>query len=218
MNILAVNAGSSSFKFKLFNTANETVLAQGAVERIGGHSSAFQYRSGKIRAEGALKAPDHLPAVQHAIAFLKKARSLRLDGVGFKTVFAKDFTRSTLIDERVVAGLEAYIPVMPLHNPAYLACIRTFQSLTPDVPLAAVFETAFHETVPPHARELGLPRAWVKKAWLAPIRVPWRLAPMGVGTRAADDKGAWAENWAGAAPPHLLSSRRKLVSMRRLGR
>lgn len=163
MNILAVNAGSSSFKFKLFNAAAETVLAQGAVERIGGNASAFQYRSGETRAEGALKAPDHLPAVRHAIDFLKTARAPRLDGVGFKTVFAKGFTRSTLIDEHVIAGLEAYIPVMPLHNPAYLACIRTFQSLAPDVPLAAVFETAFHETIPPHARELGLPRAWTEK-------------------------------------------------------
>ena len=163
MNILAVNAGSSSFKFKMFNTAAETVLAQGAVERIGGNASPFQYRSDEISAEGALKAPDHLSAVRHAIDFLKKTRSLRLDGVGFKTVFAKGFTRSALIDEHVLAGLEAYIPVMPLHNPAYLACIRTFQSLTPDVPLAAVFETAFHETIPPHARELGLPRAWAEK-------------------------------------------------------
>lgn len=162
MNILAVNAGSSSFKFKLFNTAAETVLAQGAVERIGGNASPFRYEADERSAEGALKAPDHLTAVRHAIDFLKKTRSLRLDGVGFKTVFAEGFTRSALIDEHVVAGLEAYIPVMPLHNPAYLACIRTFQSLTPDVPLAAVFETAFHETLPPHARELGLPRAWTE--------------------------------------------------------
>ena len=160
MKILAVNAGSSSFKFKRIDTADESVSAAGAVERIGALASEFRFTAGEQTAEGTLNAPDHLPAVRAAVQFLDDCGLLSLDGAGFKTVFAKGFTRSVLIDEKVEAGLEAYIPVMPLHNPAYLSCIRAVRSLAPGIPMAAVFETAFHETLPPHVRELGLPRRW----------------------------------------------------------
>ena len=86
-----------------------------------------------------------------------------LAGVGFKTIIAKDIWRSALIDDDVIRALEAYIPLAPTHNPAYIASIRSFQKLLPNTPLVAVFETWFHQTIPDYAYEFGVPRTWVKK-------------------------------------------------------
>jgi acetate kinase len=172
MNILVANVGSSSYKFHVLDPDTEDVLARGGVERIGNPPSRYAYRA-RNRAEqaGQLNAPDHVAAIRHALAFLSDdadgpplLRSLGdLDGVGFKTVFAQGFLSSAVIDEAVVAGLEAYIPVLPLHNPAYIASIRAFERLAPKVPRVAVFETWFHETMPDYAREFGVPRAWVRE-------------------------------------------------------
>lgn len=171
MRILVSNVGSSSYKFRLFEMEGERLLAEGGVERIGNPPSRYSYRSAAWRTEGVLEAPDHLAAIHHVMAFLTDSaegppvlRSIgELDGVGFKAVFAKGYLTSAVVDEGVIAGLEAYIPILPVHNPAYIAAIRAFQELAPGVPLVAVFETWFHQTLPPYAQELGVPRSWVRE-------------------------------------------------------
>lgn len=169
MKILVSNVGSSSYKFQLLDMATERVLARGGVERIGNAPSAYKY-SGGPEVQGTIDAPNHLAAIRHAVDYLLDASegdpilsSLDdVDGVGFKTVFAKGITSSALIDESVIAAMEALIPVVPVHNPAYIASIRAFQELAPGKPLGAVFETWFHESMPDYAREFGVPRAWVR--------------------------------------------------------
>ena len=86
-----------------------------------------------------------------------------IDGIGFKTVFAKDIWQSAIIDQSVIQALEAYIPLAPLHNRAYLAAIRSFQKLLPKIPLVAVMETWFHQSIPDYAYEFGIPRYWLEK-------------------------------------------------------
>ncbi|MDA1190791.1 MAG: acetate/propionate family kinase [Candidatus Poribacteria bacterium] len=172
MKVLVSNVGSSSFKFRLFDMTTEREIAQGGIERVGNPPSRFSYQASNGRsAKGELDAPNHRAAIDHTIRFLMEdvgedtilPNLSDLSGVGFKTVFAKGCTGSAVIDESVVEALEAYIPILPVHNPAYIAAIRAFEQLAPIVPRVAVFETWFHETMPPHARELGVPREWVEK-------------------------------------------------------
>jgi acetate kinase len=172
MIILVSNVGSSSYKFQLFDMTTERVLARGGVERIGNPPSRYRYSApGMPESTGEMNAPDHLAAIAHALAFLLAERNGvrilagldHLDGVGFKTVFAKGVTSSAIIDETVIAAMEAYIPVVPVHNPAYIASIRAFERLSPSTPRIAVFETWFHETIPDYAREFGVPRSWVRE-------------------------------------------------------
>ncbi len=172
MIVLVSNVGSSSYKFRVIDMSREQTLARGGVDRIGDPPSAYAYGTGEsASSSGEMDAPDHLAAIEHALAFLSDNREGdaivpgldKLGGIGFKTVFATGLTSSALIDDHVVRGLEDRIPLVPVHNPAYIASIRAFQRLAPTVPLVAVFETWFHETLPDYAREFGVPRSWVEE-------------------------------------------------------
>ena len=169
MKVLVSNVGSSSYKFSLLDMTTEDVIAKGRVERIGDAVSPYEYAVTEGKAgRGSVAAPAHIDAVAHVMDFLVGEMhgapvlgSLKeLDAVGFKTVFAKGHVSSAIIDEDVIAGLEAYIPILPAHNPAYLASIRAFERVAPSVPRVAVFETWFHETMPAYAAELGVPKSW----------------------------------------------------------
>ena len=172
MIVLVANVGSSSYKFQLIEMPTERTLARGGVERIGNAPSRYSYSSedGET-SSGDLHAPNHLAAIEHSAEFLTSGTAKRkilhgldaLGGIGLKAIFAKGHTSSALIDENIVNALEAYIPLVPLHNPAYIASIRAFERLAPSVPQAAVFETWFHETLPDYAREFGVPRSWVEQ-------------------------------------------------------
>ena len=87
----------------------------------------------------------------------------QLDGIGFKTILARGYWRSARITEDVIDALETSTPLAPMHNPAYIASIRAFQDLLPTMPLVAVFETWFHQTIPDYAAEFGVPRFWVEQ-------------------------------------------------------
>jgi acetate kinase len=167
--VLVSNVGSSSYKFSLLDMATEDVIAKGRVERIGDASSPYDYAvTGGKAGQGVVAAAAHVDAVTHVMDFLvgelhgpPALPSLsELGAVGFKTVFAKGYASSGIIDDAVIEGLEAYIPILPAHNPAYVASIRAFERLAPSVPRVAVFETWFHETMPAYAAELGVPRSW----------------------------------------------------------
>ena len=168
MLILCANVGSTSFKYQIINVETSHSLVKGMVERIGNPPSLFNHSvPGIPEIEGEIDAKNHNAAIAHAISLITDAEIpavkdfKELAGVGFKTIIAKDIWRSALIDDDVISALEAYIPLAPTHNPAYIASIRGFQELLPDTPLVAVFETWFHQTIPDYAYEFGVPRTWV---------------------------------------------------------
>ena len=170
MRILCANVGSTSFKYQIIDIETTTSLVKGGVERIGDSPSAFTHAvPGKPTVEGEIDAPTHTDAIAHTIRLITDAEvgclaNLgQLDGVGFKTILAKGYWRSARITEDVIAALEASTPLAPMHNPAYIASIRSFQELLPATPLVAVFETWFHQTIPDYAAEFGVPRFWVEQ-------------------------------------------------------
>ena len=170
MLILCANVGSTSFKYQIIDVQTSQSVVKGVVERIGNPPSPFTHAlPDKPTVGGEVDAPDHNAAIAHAIDLITHPEQgtvqdlNALAGVGFKTIFAKGIWRSALITAEVINALEAYIPLAPVHNPAYIASIRAFQELLPNTPLVGVFETWFHHTIPDYAYEFGLPRDWVEK-------------------------------------------------------
>lgn len=170
MRILCANVGSTSFKYQIINMTTETSLVKGGVERIGNSPSAFTHAvPGKPSRAGEIDAPTHTDAIAHAMNLIADtevgclADLGELDGVGFKTILAQGYWRSARITEEVIAALDAATPLAPMHNPAYIASIRAFQELLPAMPLVAVFETWFHQSLPDYAAEFGVPRFWVEQ-------------------------------------------------------
>ena len=169
MRILCANVGSTSFKYRIIDVETSRSLVKGMVERIGNPPSLFTHSvPGNPEIHGEIDAGAHNAAIAHAINLITDDKAgvvkdfKELAGVGFKTIVAKDIWRSALITDDVIKALEAYIPLAPTHNPAYIASIRGFQELLPNTPLVAVFETWFHQTIPDYAYEFGVPRTWVK--------------------------------------------------------
>ena len=162
MKILCANVGSTSFKYEILDLDYSISIVKGNIERIGNHPSYFTHvgLSG-TPITGEIDVPDHSAAIQHTITQIGDLS--KLAGIGFKTVFGKGIWRSALINEKVIQALVDYIPLAPLHNPAYIASIRAFQYLLPKMPLVAVFETWFHQTIPDYAYDFGVPRSWVEK-------------------------------------------------------
>ena len=144
MNILVPNLGSTSLKYQLIDFPAETVITKGRFERIG---------------QPGGDAASHREAIQHTLA-LPDA----VDAVGFKAVHGgPDYRGSYRIDANLLAAMRQYEPAAPLHNGIYLTAMETFQELRPGLPLVAVFETAFHRTMPEHAAQYGVPKAWAQE-------------------------------------------------------
>jgi len=164
MKILVINCGSSSIKYQLYDADIEQVLAKGTVARIGEEGSYHNYEAKNVKLHEEI----HVPS--HRSGFELIAQSL-LDGnygvikdlsevsaVGHRTVHGGDtFIESTVINEDVIEKMEACIPLAPLHNPANLMGIREARRILPDVPHVAVFDTAFHQTMPPKAYLYAIP-------------------------------------------------------------
>lgn len=160
--ILIINCGSSSLKFSFYDTADASRQAGGLVERIGAEGTRLKYRGphGEITRD--------LPrgGFDEAVRIIMATLTSQEEGVfvGEVTLIAhrvvhggEKFTQGTLITEQVLAQIEALGPLAPLHNPVNLAGIRALRKLFPSVPQVAVFDTAFHHTLPPHAYLYGLP-------------------------------------------------------------
>ncbi|MFD4879680.1 acetate kinase [Streptomyces sp. NPDC058420] len=161
--VLVLNSGSSSVKYQLLDMAAGTRLAVGLVERIGEETSRFQHThvdTGAVREWTG-------PILDHEAALKAVAEELTRDGlgldspelaaIGHRVVHGgKTFTEPTVIDEAVLAEIERLIPVAPLHNPANLVGIRTAMALRPDLPQVAVFDTAFHTTMPESAARYAI--------------------------------------------------------------
>ncbi|NLH82800.1 MAG: acetate kinase [Phyllobacteriaceae bacterium] len=160
--ILTLNCGSSSLKYQLFDGCAERVLAKGLVSRIGETRGRIEHRAGAFAETRDLAIPDHAAAVTLLLEMLGHAASgfdlAAIDGVGHRVVHGGDaFCESVTIDEGVIAEIEAWVPFAPLHNPANLIGIREAMAVFPNATHTAVFDTAFHQTMPPEAYVYPLP-------------------------------------------------------------
>lgn len=164
MKILVANLGSTSFKYRLFDMANERVLARGGVERIGSREGRCFVEAGGQKHEAVLEARDHAVAVKLCLKQLAENRCLEnpreLAAIGFKTVHAQGLTGVHRVDERVLAAMEAYADVAPAHNPPYVKTMRLLAKELPDLPLVAAFETGFHKDISAAQRLYAVPLKW----------------------------------------------------------
>jgi acetate kinase len=134
MNILVPNLGSTSFKYQVLEMPEESVLARGRSERVRDYREAIE----QVDLSGTT-----------------------IDAVALKAVHGGPRYRGTyVIDDRVIAAIEEYLPAAPAHNAIYLTAIRAFREAMPGIPLVAAFETEFHVTMPEHAARYGVPRDW----------------------------------------------------------
>ncbi len=169
-NVLVVNCGSSSLKYQLLDMDGEELLARGQIERIGQATGTHTFnRPGRDTLQREQPVPDHQAALASLLGALTDPeqgaiRDLgEIAAVGHRVVHAGEkYACSVRIDEDVVAALEECIPLAPLHNPANLAGIRATQAAAaqhgvPDLPMVAVFDTAFHQTLPDRAFIYPLP-------------------------------------------------------------
>src|SRR5438034_2057640 len=167
MKILVANLGSTSFKYRLFDMADERVLARGGVERIGSKESKCFVEVAGRREETTLAAKDHAVAVQLCLRQLTDQKCLQspkeLAAIGFKAVHAQGLTGVQRVDDKVLAAMEAYNDVAPAHNPPYVTAMRLLARELPEIPLVAAFETGFHETIPPAQKLYAVPREWAEK-------------------------------------------------------
>ena len=165
MNVLVINAGSSSLKYQLLNPETEQVLAKGLCERIG-IDGKFTYKAdGKQAIKAAdVAMPTHSEAIKAVLDALVDAENgvvgsmKEIDAVGHRVVHGGEkFAQSVLITDEVMAAIEECNPLAPLHNPANIIGIKACQELMPGTPMVAVFDTAFHQTMPEVAYTYALP-------------------------------------------------------------
>lgn len=170
MNVLVINCGSSSLKFQLIDAASEKVLAKGICERIGIDGRLTYQPVGGEKTKEDLPMPTHTEAIQfviHALTDAERGVVAHLDeinAVGHRVVHGGEkFASSTLITEEVKKAIEECNELAPLHNPANLIGIEACEKLMPGVPMVAVFDTAFHQTMPEKAYMYGLPYGYYEK-------------------------------------------------------
>ena len=171
MKVLVINAGSSSLKYQLMDTDTRTVLAKGLCERIGIDGRLTHKVPAKdLKLELEIAMPTHAEAIQSVLDALTSAehgviRSMsEIDAVGHRVVHGGEkFAASARIDADVMAALEECIPLAPLHNPANITGIKACQAVMPSTPMVAVFDTAFHQTMPAKSYIYALPYEYYEK-------------------------------------------------------
>ena len=165
---MAVNAGSSSLKFQLIEMPEETVIAKGQVERIGLNDSIFTLKFDGKKIEFIQDIADHKIAINLLLAQLKENNIItdlnEITGVGHRVVAGGEwFNKSVVVDEEVLNKIERLAAYAPLHNPANAMGIRVFQELLPNAVSVAVFDTAFHQTLPRENYLYSLPYEYYTK-------------------------------------------------------
>ena len=165
MKIIAVNAGSSSLKFQLLKMPEEAVLASGIVERIGIANSVIKIKRNGEKIEEEVAVENHRVAVElllNKLVELDIVESIDdIDGVGHRVVHGGEkFAQSVVITDEVIQAIEDVSDLAPLHNPANLTGIRAFQEALPHIKGVAVFDTAFHQTMPKESYLYGVPYDW----------------------------------------------------------
>lgn len=169
MNVLVINCGSSSLKYQLINSDTEAVLAKGLCERIGIDGRLVYQKAGSDKEITEAPMPTHKEAIQMVLDALTNDKtgaieSLKeVNAVGHRVVHGGEkFASSVVITDEVIAAVEECNDLAPLHNPANLIGIRVCSELMPGVPQVAVFDTAFHQTMPAKAYLYGLPIEYYK--------------------------------------------------------
>ena len=171
MNILVINCGSSSLKFQLIDSETEKCIAKGICERIGIEGSQITYTpAGGEKEQTVTPMPDHTEAIRLVLEALTNektgvVKSLdEIGAVGHRIVHGGEkFAASTIITDEVMKAIEECNDLAPLHNPANLIGINACKKLMPTTPMVAVFDTAFHQTMPEEAYMYGLPYEYYEK-------------------------------------------------------
>ena len=170
MKVLVINCGSSSLKYQLIDSDSEAVIAKGLCERIGIDGKLTHQTIGKDKYEKVVAIPEHNTAVKYVLdALLDKengaiASLSEIDAVGHRIVHGGEkFANSVVITDDVMAAIEECNDLAPLHNPANLIGIRACQARMPGVPMVAVFDTAFHQTMPDKAYTYAIPYEYYEK-------------------------------------------------------
>lgn len=166
--IIAINAGSSSLKFQLFEMPSEDVITKGLIERIGMKDSVFNITVNGEKIQEVTDIPDHEVAVK---MLLDKLTSLgiihsldEIEGIGHRIVHGGEtFNDSVVITDEVLSKIEELSELAPLHNPAHVLGIRAFMHVLPNVPAIAVFDTSFHQTMPESSFLYSLPFEYYQK-------------------------------------------------------
>jgi acetate kinase len=169
--ILVINSGSSSLKFTLYNIETETKLASGLVERIGSENANMVYRKGDgAKEEQLVAAPDHSAALRLVTeALVDPAKGViksldEVDAIGHRVLHGGEiFKTSTLVDADVMAQLKKLVPLGPLHMPPNIGGIEACEKIFPGLPNVAVFDTAFHQTMPKSACHYAIPEEYYQK-------------------------------------------------------
>ncbi|BCB05246.1 acetate kinase [Bacillus sp. KH172YL63] len=165
--VIAINAGSSSLKFQLFDMPEETVITKGLIERIGLNDAVFNITVNDEKREEVTDIPNHEVAVKMLLEKLTGYGIIdsldEIEGIGHRVVHGGEvFNESILITDEVVAKIEELSDLAPLHNPANLTGIKAFHSVLPNVPAVAVFDTAFHQSMPESSFLYSLPYDYYK--------------------------------------------------------
>jgi acetate kinase len=168
--VLVINCGSSSIKYGLFVMEPGHLIASGLLECIGESVSLIHHRTENAQGElvehqQEIEAPDHRAAFAHIAEVLRNASGFEVgqepDAIGHRVVHGGEaFSASVAIDLTVIDTIRNLIPLAPLHNPANLTGIEICRKTFPSVPQVAVFDTAFHQTMPPHAFRYAVPETW----------------------------------------------------------
>ncbi|MBN1841011.1 MAG: acetate kinase [Deltaproteobacteria bacterium] len=169
MKILVINTGSSSIKYELFDVDHHRIMAGGLVEKIGEERGIHTHRKTMPNGETVKRVEerliaDHRQGLNRVVGLLVHpehgviADKTDISAVGHRVVHGGEaFNSTVIIDEKVIAAIKEYVPLAPLHNPANLMGIEVAGSIFPDAPQVAVFDTAFHQTIPSHAFLYAIP-------------------------------------------------------------
>lgn len=171
MKVLVINCGSSSLKYQVLDMTNESLLAKGLVERIGMEGSVINHtRTGEDKVIKQVPMKDHKDAIAQVLAAIQDkdhgvvSDMSEIGVVGHRVVHAGEkYSESVLITDDVIKALEDCVELAPLHNPPNLLGIAACRELMPDTPMVAVFDTAFHQTMPPQSYLYALPYEYYEK-------------------------------------------------------
>jgi acetate kinase len=169
MKILVANLGSTSFKYRLFDMDDNVQLARGSIERIGSPQSKCVVEIGAAHQEKVLHVPDYAEAVRQCLAQLIDPdfgclqEASEVSAIAFKAVHGGRLSGVKLVTDEVLSAMEEISPVAPAHNPPYIKAMRLMAERLPEIPLVAVFETDFHQTIPERNRYYAIPYEWAEK-------------------------------------------------------
>ena len=156
--VLVINCGSSSLKFALLSEGDKTPLLSGLAERLGTPEGIMNWRAGDRREQITIEDGQHGTAMKHLLPLIERFARQPLTAVGHRVVHGGEhFTGASIINDEVIAAIQESATLAPLHNPAQLVGISAAMSVFADIPHIAIFDTAFHQSMPAHAYRYALP-------------------------------------------------------------